>query len=59
MSTDDPFGPDEGHGPWRWDPDGKGGWISAPRCREATCPDFGSWDFGEGTCPAEHAREAQ
>lgn len=35
---------------WRWESDGNGGWISAPRC-----PDFGSWDFGEGTCPAEHA----
>jgi hypothetical protein len=40
---------------WRWEPDGNGGWISAPRCYEPTCPDFGSWDFGEGTCPAEHA----
>jgi hypothetical protein len=40
---------------WRWEPDGNGGWISAPRCCEPTCPDFGSWDFGEGTCPAEHA----
>jgi hypothetical protein len=26
-----------------------------PRCMEPTCPDFGSYDFGEGTCPAEHA----
>jgi hypothetical protein len=25
------------------------------RCQEPTCPDFGSPDFGEGTCPAEHA----
>lgn len=40
---------------WRWEPDGNGGWTSAPRCCEPTCPDFGSWDFGEGTCPAEHA----
>jgi hypothetical protein len=40
---------------WHWEPDGKGGWVSAPRCQEPTCPDFGSFDFGEGTCPAEHA----
>jgi len=40
---------------WHWESDGKGGWISAPRCHEPTCPDFGSYDFGEGTCPAEHA----
>jgi hypothetical protein len=26
-----------------------------PRCMEPTCPDFGSYDFGEGTCPSEHA----
>lgn len=26
------------------------------RCFEPTCPDFGSYDFGEGTCPAEHAK---
>lgn len=26
-----------------------------PRCFEPTCIDFGSWDFGEGTCPAKHA----
>lgn len=26
------------------------------RCFEPTCPDFGSYDFGEGTCPAEHAQ---
>jgi hypothetical protein len=26
-----------------------------PRCRVATCPDFGDPDFGEGTCPAWHA----
>jgi hypothetical protein len=25
------------------------------RCMEPTCPDFGSRDFGEGTCPQEHA----
>lgn len=44
---------------WHWESDGKGGWVSAPRCQEPTCPDFGSFDFGEGTCPAEHAdREA-
>lgn len=40
---------------WRWEPDSKGGWVSAPRCCEPTCPDFGDWDFGEGTCPAEHS----
>lgn len=39
---------------WRWESDGTG-WVSAPRCCEPTCPDFGDWDFGEGTCPAEHA----
>lgn len=43
---------------WRWESDGNGGWVSAPRCHEPTCPDFGSWDFGEGTCPAEHADPA-
>lgn len=26
-----------------------------PRCMEPTCPDFGSYDFAEGTCPQEHA----
>lgn len=26
-----------------------------PRCQEPTCPDFGDPDFGEGTCPSEHA----
>lgn len=26
------------------------------RCREPSCPDYGDADFGEGTCPAEHAR---
>jgi len=36
---------------WHWESDGKGGWVSAPRCHEPTCPDFGSFDFGEGTCP--------
>lgn len=36
---------------WRWEPDGNGGWVSAPQCRETSCPDFGSFDFGEGTCP--------
>jgi hypothetical protein len=45
-------GHDEG---WHWESDGKGGGVSAPRCQESTCPDFGSYDFGEGTCPAEHA----
>jgi len=25
------------------------------RCQEPTCPDFGDPDFGEATCPAEHA----
>lgn len=25
------------------------------RCREPGCPDYGDPDFGEGTCPAEHA----
>jgi hypothetical protein len=25
------------------------------RCQDPTCPDFGDPDFGEGTCPAEHA----
>lgn len=43
-------------GEWHWEPDGHGGWVSAPRCHEPTCPDYGSWDFGEGTCPAEHAQ---
>lgn len=28
------------------------------KCEEPTCPDFGDPDFGEGTCPAEHARPA-
>jgi len=28
---------------------------TAPRCQESTCPDYGDPDFGEGTCPAEHA----
>lgn len=32
-------------------------WVSAPRCQEPDCPDFGSFDFGEGTCPAEHAED--
>lgn len=26
-----------------------------PRCMEPTCEDFGDYDFGEGTCPQEHA----
>lgn len=26
-----------------------------PRCMEPTCPDYGDPDFGEMTCPAEHA----
>lgn len=26
-----------------------------PRCMEPTCPDFGDYDFGEATCPTEHA----
>lgn len=26
-----------------------------PRCMEPTCPDFGSYDFGEAACPQEHA----
>lgn len=51
MTTPDRQPADE----WRWEPDGNGGWVSAPRCYEPTCPDYGSWDFGEGTCPAEHA----
>ncbi len=42
---------------WRWEPDGHGGWISAPKCHEPNCPDFGSFNFGEGTCPAEHTEE--
>lgn len=29
-------------------------WM-APRCMEPRCPDFGDYDFGEGTCPADHA----
>lgn len=33
-------------------------WVSAPRCQEPTCPDYGDPDFGEGTCPAEHAEPA-
>lgn len=24
-------------------------------CRDTACPDYGDPDFGEGTCPAEHA----
>jgi hypothetical protein len=36
-------------GPAMSDPDG------APRCQEPTCPDYGDPDFGEATCPAEHA----
>ncbi len=35
------------------------GWEVDPnpkvRCGEPTCPDFGSADFGEGSCPADHA----
>lgn len=31
--------------------------VTTPACTEPTCPDFGSTDFGEGTCPAEHALE--
>lgn len=26
-----------------------------PKCKELECPDFGDYDFGEGTCPGEHA----
>lgn len=29
-------------------------WMT-PRCMEPMCPDFGDYDFGEGTCPQEHA----
>lgn len=29
--------------------------YEVPRCQVPTCPDFGDPDFGEGTCPAEHA----
>lgn len=28
---------------------------NAPRCQEPTCPNFGDPDFGEATCPEEHA----
>lgn len=28
-------------------------WMT-PRCMDPDCPDFGDYDFGEGTCPAEH-----
>jgi DNA-binding XRE family transcriptional regulator len=31
------------------------GLASQPRCLEPECPDFGDPDFGEATCPAEHA----
>lgn len=31
------------------------GCTDVPRCQEPTCPDFGDPDFGEATCPAEHA----
>lgn len=26
-----------------------------PRCMEPVCPDFGSYDFGAGACPLQHA----
>jgi hypothetical protein len=26
-----------------------------PQCQAPTCPDFGDPDFGEGTCPSDHA----
>ena len=26
-----------------------------PRCTDPDCPDYGSEDFGEGTCPSDHA----
>ena len=26
-----------------------------PHCQDPTCPDYGDPNFGEGTCPAEHA----
>lgn len=26
-----------------------------PRCNDPSCRDFGDVNFGEGTCPAEHA----
>lgn len=26
-----------------------------PRCQEPTCPSFGDPDFGEATCPFDHA----
>jgi hypothetical protein len=29
--------------------------LTQLRCMEPTCPDFGSRNFGEGTCPTEHA----
>jgi len=30
-------------------------WEPKPRCQEPTCPDYGDPDFGEATCPTEHA----
>lgn len=33
----------------------KAGTELPPRCFEPTCPDFGDPNFGEGTCPSEHA----
>jgi hypothetical protein len=29
--------------------------YDVPRCQNPACPDYGDPDFGEGTCPAEHA----
>ena len=26
-----------------------------PSCQDKDCPSFGDPDFGEGTCPADHA----
>lgn len=61
-----------GHGWWYLTEDGGYLWADelnlhegytlnydVPQCREMSCPDFGSFDFGEGTCPAEHADAAR
>jgi hypothetical protein len=29
--------------------------VPRPTCQDKDCPSYGDPDFGEGTCPADHA----